>query len=116
MKRGAQWSMAACTRASGTGDHLLDARAEVLQQYDRGVAPRRAGDRAARMRGSAGLVETGNRHPVLRPTRRGPQRSALRQRPVPPVERAVDHVLVGALDVLWRPDERVEDHALAEVR
>src|SRR5438128_1675019 len=107
MKRGAQWSMAACTRASGTGDHLLDARAQVLQQYHRGVAPRRAGDRATWMRGPAGLVEAGNRHPVLRPTRRRPQRSALRQRPAPPVERAVDHVLVRALDVLWRSYEHV---------
>ncbi len=36
----------------------------------RGVAAGRAGDRPARMRGAAGLVEAGDRHPVLRPARR----------------------------------------------
>ena len=69
-------------------------RTEVLQHDRRGVAAGPAGDRAARMRGAAGLVEAGDRHPVLRPARRGAQRAAVRQAAVAAVERAADHVRV----------------------
>src|SRR4051812_28723320 len=106
--------MAACTRASGTGHHLLEVESKVLQQDGRGVAPGGAGDRAAGVRRAAGLVEAGDRHAVLAPAGRGAQRAALGDRAVAAVERAADHVPVGGLDVDRALDERGEDRVVRE--
>ena len=54
--------------------HLGRVVAEVVQQHDGGVPARRAGDGAAGVRGRAGLVQAGDRHPVRRPARRRAQR------------------------------------------
>src|SRR3954462_6538252 len=108
--------MAACTRASGTAHHLLEVESKVLQQDLRGVAPRRAGDRAAGMRRAAGLVEAGDRHAVLAPPRRRAQRPALGDRPVAAVERAADHVAVLRLDVDRALDEHRLDGVVVERR
>src|SRR3712207_7800899 len=59
--RSAQCSTADCTRASATAHHLLDVEPEVAEQHDRRIAPGRAGDRAARVRRAARLVEAGDR-------------------------------------------------------
>src|SRR4051794_12273438 len=114
VNRGAQLSMAACTRASGTGHHLLEVESKVLQQDGRGVAPRRAGDGAARMRRAAGLVEAGNGHAVLPPPRRRPQPAALGDRAVAAMERAAGHVAVLLLDVDRALDELREDRVVGE--
>src|SRR5450759_5549891 len=52
-------------------DHLLDARAEILQHRRGRVAARRAVARSARPRAGTGLVQTGNRHPVVAPAGTG---------------------------------------------
>src|SRR5215475_11051861 len=101
-KRGAQWSMADCTRASGTAHHLPEVESEVLQQHDRRVTPGRAGDRTTWMCCTPGLIEPGDRRAMRRPAGRGPQRAALRVRAVAAVERAADHVQVRGLDVFGR--------------
>src|SRR5215207_2972203 len=92
--------MAACTRASGTGHHLLRVVAEVAEHHDRGVAAGDPGDRAAHTRRSAGLVEPGDRHPVGCPPRDGSLTAAEGVAPIAAVEGAADHVRVPAFDVL----------------
>src|SRR3954447_7402961 len=114
VNRGAQLSMAACTRASGTGHHLLEVESKVLQQDGRGVAPRRAGDRAAGVRRAAGLVQAGDRHAVLPPPRRRAQAAALGDRAVAAVEGAADHVAVLLRDVDRALDEHREDRVVGQ--
>src|SRR5581483_11333783 len=122
LNRGPQCAIAAPTRSSCagarrcTGHHLLGMVAEILEQDDRAVAAGRAGDRAAGMRGGAGLVEAGDRHPVLCPPRcRAPQ-AVVRVASVAAVDRAVPHVLVQALDVDRGLDPLGEDHVARHVR
>src|SRR3954452_12432955 len=100
MKRAPQWLTAACTRASGTGDHLLEARPKVAQHHNRRVAPRNPGDRSTHARGRAGLVEAADRHAVRRPARHRPELAAERVAAVSAVEGAVNHVRVRPFDVL----------------
>src|ERR671923_865755 len=91
--------MAACTRASGTGHHLLGVVTEIAEQNRGGVAPRHPGDRSARVSGSAGLVEARDRHAMVREPGHGAVPPAERQAAIVAVERAVEHVGVRALDV-----------------
>src|SRR5215211_8160463 len=116
MKRDAQCSMAACTRASGTGHHLLGVVAEVAEQDGGGVAPRDAGDRSAGVGGAPGLVQAWDRHAVVREARDGAVLPAERQATIAAVERAVNHVRVRALDVGRALDERGDDRLVAQVR
>src|SRR6266403_2778891 len=58
---------------------ILDAGSEIFQHYSRGVSSWSTGHRSARMRRRAGLIEAGNRHPMLRPTRHGTHRARLRR-------------------------------------
>src|SRR4051812_26084887 len=118
MNRGAQCAIASRTLSSRsscctTRNNLLDVVAEILEEDDGTVASRRAGDRAARMSRCAGLVETGNRHAVLRPARDGPARTVVRPAAVAAVDRPVPHVLVVVLDVDGRLDVLREDDAVA---
>src|SRR5215217_5030810 len=99
MKRGAQWSTAARTRASGTCHHLLRVVAEVAQHHHGGAAPGHAGHRPPNAGRAAGLIEPRDRHAVRGPARHGPVAAAEGVAAVAAVERAVDHVLVRALDV-----------------
>src|SRR5439155_22077340 len=104
MKRGAQWAIASRTRSSRsscctTCQDLLGIVAEVLEQDDGAVAAGRAGDRPARMSGRAGLVETGDRHAVLRPAGDRAARPVVRPAAVAAVDGAVPHGLVVPLDV-----------------
>src|SRR5712664_185845 len=59
-------------------DHLFDARAEILEHHDRGIASRRTGHGTSRMGGSACLIKTRNWHAILRPSRHGTHRRGLR--------------------------------------
>src|SRR4051794_36793669 len=115
MNRAAQWSTAACTRASGTGHHLLDARPEVLQHHDRRVAAGYAGDRAADARGRPGLVQALDRHPVGGPPRHRPELAAERVAAVAAMEGAVDHVWIRSLDVGRALDVAGHDLVVGEV-
>ncbi len=81
-----------------------------------GVAPGPACDRAARMRGAAGLVQPRDRHPVLGPARSRPLRAGVGQRAVTAVEGAVPHVRVRALQVNRRHDELSQDRVIDHVR
>src|ERR1700682_86923 len=56
---------------------FLDARPKIFQHYSRGVSSRPSGARSARMRRRAGLIEAGNRHPMLRPARHWSHRARL---------------------------------------
>src|SRR3954468_20494805 len=123
MNRGAQCAIASRTLPSNsagsrssccaTGDYLLDVVAEILEEDDGTVAAGRAGDRAARMSRCPGLVETGDRHAVLRPARHRPARTVVRPAAVAAVDRPMPHVLVVVLDVDGRLDVLREDGAVA---
>src|SRR3954447_20246196 len=116
MNRGAQCAIASRTLSSRsscctTRHNLLDVVAEVLEEDDGAVAAGCARDRAARMSRCAGLVETGDRHAVLRPAGDRPARTVVRPTAVAAVDRPVPHVLVVALDVDGRLDVLREDDA-----
>src|SRR5919198_2714006 len=114
--RGAQLSIAACTRSSGTSHHLLDRSAEIAQ-HDRGrVAPRPGGDGRTGMRRRAGLVQPRDREPVLGPARRGTEAAALRRAHLAAVARPAPVVLVQRLEVDRALDERREDRLVGQVR
>src|SRR5829696_3221953 len=106
--------MAACTRASATGDHLLRVVSEVAQHHNRGAAAGHAGDGPAHARRAAGLVEPGDRHPVRGPPGHRAVLPAERVAAIAAVERALDHVLVRALDVRGALHERSEDVLVTE--
>src|ERR1700687_6154965 len=57
--------------------HFLDAGSEIFQHHSCGVSSRPPGRRSARMRRRAGLIEAGDRHPMLRPTRHWTHRARL---------------------------------------
>src|SRR3954452_19903739 len=116
MKRGAQWAIASRTRSSAANHRLLPVVAEVLEEDDGAVAAGGAGDRAAGMGGGPGLVEPGDRHPVLRPAGLRPARAVVRPAAVAAVDRAVPHVLVVLLDVDGTLDVLREDHVAGHVR
>ena len=94
VNRGAQLSMAACTRASGTGHHLLEVESEVCSSTTvAALRPGRAGDRArpdascrrsGRGRGSASGAAP---HPGA-----GRSPPLCGERAVAAVERPADHV------------------------
>src|SRR6266581_4807731 len=96
--RGAQFATAASTRSSATRDYLLDRAAEVAQHHRGGVASRAGGHRRARMRRRAGLVQTVDRQPVLRPAWNGTQRTRLRQAHLTAVTGTTPVVLVQPLE------------------
>src|SRR5713226_8948862 len=107
-KRGAQFAIAASTRSSGTRDHLLDRRSQVLEHHHRRVPPGPRRDRSAGMRGGARLVQPRDRQAVLRPAGRRAQRAGLRRAHLAAVARAVPVVLVQRLEIDWALDERRE--------
>src|SRR5690348_5551123 len=93
VNRGPQLAMAEETCASamgagsrggdpGAGHDLGRVVAEVGEQHGGRVAPGGAGDGSARVRAAAGLVETGNGHPVAGPAGHRAQRTAERGTPV----------------------------------
>src|SRR6185436_17696320 len=59
--------------------HLVETPTKILQHDGSGITPRPARDRAAGMRGRAGLVETRDRHAMLRPAGSRPQGASLRR-------------------------------------
>src|SRR6266542_3005695 len=97
--RGAQLSIAACTRSSGTCHHLLDRSSEVVQHHGRRVAPRPRRHGSARMRGRARLVQARDREPVLGPSRNRAKAARLRGTHLAAVTRAAPVVLVQRLQV-----------------
>src|ERR1700687_4881625 len=78
---------------------FLDARPKIFQHYSRGVSSRPSGHRSARMRRRAGLIEAGNRHPMLRPARHWTHRSGLRRSRSARVTTAVPVVRVHAFQI-----------------
>src|SRR5919197_2548897 len=114
--RGAQLSIAACTRSSGTRHHLLDRCSEVSEHHCGCVPPRRCGDRGARVRRRAGLIEPGNRQAMLRPPRDGAKATHLRGTHLAAVTRAAPVVLVQRLEVDGTLHERRFDLGVRQVR
>src|ERR1700681_3963809 len=47
---------------------FFDTRAEIFEHYHGGIASGRAGHGTSRMRSSAGLIQAGNGHTMLRPS------------------------------------------------
>ena len=96
--------------------YLFDRRTEILEDDARGVTAGRAGYRAARVGRSAGLIKAGNRHSVLRPTRRRAKAAAEGKAAIAAVEGPVDHVRVGRLNVGGGPDQHRLDDVRRQVR
>src|SRR5919202_1078163 len=115
-KRGAQLSIAACTRSSGTGHHLLDRSAEIAQHHRGRVSAGAGGDGCAWMLCRTCLVQPADREPMLRPSRRGSKRAALRRAHLAAVTRATPVVLVQRREIDRALDERGKDRVVREAR
>src|SRR5919204_2504425 len=114
--RGAQFAIAASTRSSAiAADHLLDRASEVAQHHGGRVPSRPGRNRRARMGRRAGLVQPGDRQPVLRPSRHGPQRTRLRRAHLPAVAGAAPVVLVQRLQVDRALHQRRQDLVVRQV-
>src|SRR5260370_30940607 len=96
-------------------DYLVQVAAKVLEQYHRGVSTGWAGDRATWMRGGAGLVETGNRHTVLRVAWYRSQGFRLGQSHVSTVATPMPVVAVDALQVEGAANLSGEDFVTSQV-
>jgi len=96
--------------------HLGNAGAEILEHYHHRVAAWGARDRAAGMRGRAGLVEAGDGHLVIRPAGNGTHQVRLCGVHLPAVNAAVPEIGIAAPDVERRLAEAGEDFVVGEIR
>src|SRR5713226_5166763 len=94
---------------------FLDARPKIFQHHGRSISSWSAGYRSAGMRRGAGLIQTRDRHPVLRPARHRTHRSGLRRAGPACVTTAVPVMRIHALQIKRALDDPRENLVFRQV-
>src|SRR5580704_14683945 len=96
--------------------YFLDAGTKILQHHGRGVSSGASGDRTSGMRRRACLIQTGNRHAMLCPTRHGTHRACLRRPGSAGVAASVPVVRIHAFEIERAFDGARENLVIRQIR